>query len=101
MFFVGSLFLRNKKLTAECLAFVSMVQIFGLSRVRDAPYDFDYFGVLLGYANYELSFIPNAFANPFYSNNYSEVAVDSAAFAFTTQNFIINFGSIFYFLIGF
>ena len=68
-----------------------MVHLYGFSRVRDAPYDFDFYSVLSGYGYYELSFIPNAFANPFYANNYSEVAVDSAVFAYSSQNFIINF----------
>ena len=98
--FVASLFLRNRKLTAECLALVSMVQLFGLSRVRDAPYDFDLTGVLEGFSYYEMSFVPNVFANPFYEHNYSEAAVDSAVFALGSQNLVLNFGSIFYFFLG-
>lgn len=78
-----------------------MVQIFGLSRVRDSPYDFHYFDTVTGYSHYEMRFVPNAFAGPFYSNNYSETSIDSAVFAFGMQNFVVNFGSIFYFLMGF
>jgi len=97
---VGSYILKNNKLTAECLAFVAMIQIFGLSRVRDAPYNFSYFDTVVGYSHYEMRFVPNSFSFPFYQNNYSETSIDSAVFAFGMQNFIVAFGSIFYFLIG-
>ena len=78
-----------------------MVQVYGLGRVRGASYDFDFFDSVKGFSNYELAYVPNRFADPFYNNNYEEVAIDSAVFVFGTQNFIINFGSIFYFLLAF
>ena len=48
-----------------------------------------------------MGFIPNRFADSFYNNNYSETAIDSAVFVYGSQNFIINFGSTFYFILGF
>ena len=83
------------------MALVGMIQIFGLSRVRDSPFNFDYFDVVTGFSHYEMRFVPNAFSYPFYTANYSETAIDSAVFSFGMQNFVVNFGSIFYFLIGF
>ena len=82
------------------MALVGMIQIFGLSRVRDSPYDFNYFDTVTGYSHYEMRFIPNAFGFPFYISSYSETAIDPAVFAFGMQNFVVCFGSIFYFLIG-
>lgn len=69
--FLCSIPLRNKKLTAECLAFIGMIQIFGLARVRGGPYDFEFFDSLKGYSMFELRFIKNHFATPFVNNNYS------------------------------
>ena len=69
--FLCSIPLKNKKLVAECLAFIGMVQIFGLARVRGASYDFEFFDSLKGYSMFELRFIKNHFATPFTNNNYS------------------------------
>ena len=78
-----------------------MVQVYGLSRVRGSPFDFSLFDSLKGFSYYELHFIQNHFANSFLDKAYTENVIDSAVFAFGTQNFIINFGSLFYFLLAF
>ena len=100
LLFVGSLFLKDKKLSAECMALVSMVQLFGLSRVRDIGLDFNYYSSLTGFSFYEMRFIPNRLADPFLQHNYSEEAIEAAAFAFGSQNFIVNFGSLFCFFLA-
>jgi hypothetical protein len=57
--------------------------------------------VLVGYSHFDLRFIPNKFADIFASAGYSETTIDSAAFDMGSQNFIVNFGSLFYLYLPF
>ena len=86
-------FLKNTKLIAECMSFVMMVQVFGLSRIRDLPIDFQFYNVVKGYSYYEFEYIPNLFETILKKVGYSEVAIDSAVFVYGTQNLLYNFGS--------
>jgi hypothetical protein len=86
--------IKDVWLIHECMAFVQLVQIIGLSRVRPFPFQFDFYNTLLGFSYYELSFVPNEFGLAF-PNSYSETSLASAAYSYGSQNFILNFGSIF------
>ena len=75
------------------MAFVQLIQIIGLSRIRPFPFDFSFYNAIRGFSCFELTFIPNGLAN-IYPDMYTEVSIDSAVYALGSQNFIIGFGSI-------
>ena len=100
LLFLSSLFLKSARVSAECMSLVSMVQIFGLARVKDFPFSFEYYNSLVGYSFYELRNVGNPFTYLFMQSNYSETAIDSAVFVFGSQNFLLNFGTLFLVFLG-
>lgn len=75
------------------MAFIQLIQIIGLSRIRPFPFEFDFYNTLKGFSCFELLFIPNGLAN-IYPDLYTEVSIDSVVYSLGSQNFIIGFGSI-------
>ena len=42
-----------------------LLQVLGISRIREFPINFDIYSVLVGYSYFELPFIPNVFLSIF------------------------------------
>jgi hypothetical protein len=65
---IFQLVIANRKGYHEMLSFIMLLQVLGISRIRQYPIDFNIYSVLLGYSYYELSFVPNGFLYLFVDN---------------------------------
>lgn len=90
---VFQLVITNRKGYHEILAFIMVLQVLGITRIREYPIDYDVYSVLVGYSYFELSFIPNAFKSIFPSY-YTELGAPPVVFALGNHNLILNLGSI-------
>lgn len=75
------------------MAYVMLLQVLGLTRIKVDLYDAQNYSVLHGYSYFELPFLPNAFSLLF-PNSYQEDSFNSVAFAVGNHNLILNIGSI-------
>lgn len=55
-------------LNHQCMNFVQLIQIYGLSRIRPFPFSLDFYNFIFGFSHYELSFLPNVFSYAFPSS---------------------------------
>lgn len=62
---VFQLVIANRKAYHEMLSFIMLLQVIGITRIREYPIDFEIYSVLKGYSYFELPFIPNGFAQLF------------------------------------
>lgn len=56
---VFQLIIVNRKGYHEMVSFIMLLQVLGISRIREFPINFDTYSVLVGYSYFELPFIPN------------------------------------------
>lgn len=70
-----------------------ILQVVGITRIRQYPINFNVYSVLVGYSYFELPFLPNGFTGIF-PPSYQEVSLAPVTFALGNQNLIMNLGSI-------
>lgn len=90
---IFQLVITNRKGYHEMMAFIMLLQVFGISRIRQYPINFNIYSVLLGFSHYELSFIPSVFSLMF-PPGYRERSLDPVTFALGNHNALRNLGPI-------
>lgn len=70
-----------------------LLQVIGITRIREYPINYNIYSVLLGYSYFELPFLPNGFAYIF-PPGYIEVSQDPVEFALGNHNLLLNLGAI-------
>ena len=93
MLLVFQLVITNRKGYHEMMAFIMLLQVMGLTRIREYPINFNIYSVLLGFSHFELSFIPNGFSYIFPAG-YQEQSLQPVAFALGSHNSLLNLGPI-------
>lgn len=90
---IFQLVIANRKGYHESMAFIMLLQVLGIFRIREYPINFNIFSALRGYSYFQLSFIPNAFQLMF-PPGYNENSIEPVAFALGSQNCVLNLGPI-------
>jgi hypothetical protein len=91
---VLSLCFRSEEAVGEAAAYVQLVQMVGLMRVRALPIVLSVYNVFVGFSYYELQYIPNPLTYFISTFTLQEAASDSATLVYGSQNIIYNFGSL-------
>lgn len=84
--------IQEKRTYHEIMGLIMLIQCIGLTRMRGYPLDQRVYGIMLGFSQYELLFIPNVFYLNFPSG-YDEYGYDAVEFAWGNHNFINHAGS--------
>lgn len=88
------LIITDRKGYHEMMSFIMLLQVMGITRIREYPINFNIYSVLLGYSYYELPFVPNLVASTFPAG-YKEESLEPVAFALGNHNALDNLCPIF------
>lgn len=90
---IFQLIIANRKGYHEMMAFIMLLQVLGITRIRQYPINFNIYSVLIGFSYYELPFVPNGLASIF-PDSYKEYSLDPVAFTLGNHNLLPNLGPI-------